>query len=59
MTYPEHAYIKAGYQLEKARSAASQQDITRTIRLMLETESATDRPHARHLVETGRGEARQ
>jgi hypothetical protein len=59
MTYPEHAYIKAGYQFEKARSTASAQDIARTIRLMIETESRTDRPHARQLVERGRQDARQ
>ena len=59
MTYPEHAYIKAGYQYEKSRSAAAAQDIARTIRIMLETESRTDQPHARQLIERGRQEARQ
>jgi hypothetical protein len=59
VTYPENAYIKAGYQYEKARTPEAAKEIARTIRLMLDAEPIKERQYARDLVETGRREARQ
>lgn len=53
MTHTEAAYIRAGYQYERGKTAAD------TLRAMIESEHINDKPEARRLIDQGRAEARQ
>lgn len=58
MKHTEHAYIRAGYQYERAATPNKGQAAAEIIRAMLNAEHHTERTEARRLIEQGRAEAR-
>jgi hypothetical protein len=59
MKHPEAAYINAGFKYERANTPNQCAAASQAIRVMLEAEDIRDHADARHLVETGRQEARK
>lgn len=58
MIHAESKYIQLGYKFEKTTSPTQAQAVAEIIRRMIEAEEVGDRAEARHLIETGRKEAR-
>ena len=59
MKTPEAAFIRAGYNYEKAKTPDQARAMANAIRALIEAEHPHDRSEARRLVEQGRSEARQ
>ncbi len=58
MKTPPAAFIRAGYEYEKAKTPDRARAVAEAIRRLLEAEHPNDRAEARRLIEQGRKEAR-
>lgn len=59
MKMPESAFIRAGYNYEKAKTPDQARAMSNAIRALIEAEDHRDRAEARRLIELGRQEARK
>lgn len=59
MKMPESAFIRAGYNYEKAKTPDQARAMANAIRALIEAEDPRDRAEARRLIDLGRQEARK
>ncbi len=58
MKTPPAAYVRIGYEYEKAKAPDRARAVAESIRRLIEAEHPSDRAEARALIEQGRKEAR-